>query len=96
MKKYTLGKYDLQLGRALRPWSYFKVHKTDTTWHLVWGSISLFIEDWTAKVYTCCKVCQSPDIGEKSLGDESWTICESCGSIEQGYRYLNKREWEKL
>ena len=35
-----------------------------------------------------CAECGSFDIGEKTAGDEGWTICDSCGAIEQGYEYV--------
>ena len=32
-----------------------------------------------------CAVCHSPEVGERGYGDESWTICDDCASVEQGY-----------
>lgn len=32
-----------------------------------------------------CAVCHSPEVGEQSCGDEGWTVCQDCQSIEQGY-----------
>ena len=39
-----------------------------------------------------CKVCSSQSIGEKFYGDEGWTICEDCGTIEGGSNYLYQDE----
>jgi hypothetical protein len=36
-----------------------------------------------------CVDCGSFEIGEKWSGDEGWTICDDCGAIEQGYKYLD-------
>ena len=38
------------------------------------------------KIYLiqACKECDSTEIGEQSAGDEGWTICQSCQSVEQG------------
>ena len=38
------------------------------------------------KIYAiqACKECDSTEVGEQSAGDESWTICRSCQSVEQG------------
>ena len=56
---------------------------------------------YTHKAYLCenenevislCKECQSPDIGEQHAGDEGWTVCDSCGSVEQGYVYIHESE----
>ena len=39
-----------------------------------------------------CKVCSSQSIGEKFYGDEGWTICEDCGTIEGESKYLYQDE----
>tara|TARA_R110000796_G_C14524448_1_gene431217 strand:+ start:367 stop:675 length:309 start_codon:yes stop_codon:yes gene_type:complete len=36
-----------------------------------------------------CAECGSFDIGEKSVGDEGFTICDDCGQIEGGYDYID-------
>ena len=37
-----------------------------------------------------CSQCESHEVGEKFAGDEGWTICDECHSVEQGYvtRYI--------
>ena len=35
-----------------------------------------------------CAECGSTEIGEKSVGDEGWTICDECNAIEQGYEQV--------
>lgn len=42
-----------------------------------------------------CAMCDSLDIGEVRAGDEGWTVCQDCGSIEQGYTYLTEYQAEK-
>lgn len=41
-----------------------------------------------------CAVCHSPEAKEVFVGDEGWTICPDCNSIEQGYVYLNEGDEE--
>ncbi len=93
-KDFTIGKYDIELSNtALWPWTHFKIHKRESSVHIVWGLLALLIDDWTLEVYPVCAECGSADIGNVSAGDESWTVCRDCQSIEQGYKYLNKREY---
>lgn len=94
----TLGKYDLEMDLlARRPWTHFKINHRSGVRHLVWGRISILIEDWTREDYArICSQCDSDEIGEVSSGDEGCTVCEACGAVEQGYRYLNKREYEAI
>lgn len=40
------------------------------------------IEDAVTEV---CAQCHSPDCREVFAGDEGWTVCPDCRSIEQGY-----------
>lgn len=36
-------------------------------------------------VFEVCAVCHSPECREEFAGDEGWTVCPECRSIEQGY-----------
>lgn len=91
----TIGNFDLEVSlRALKPWRHFKIHRTDTARHLVWGKLSIHIEDWTMEVHKVCAECGSRDVGERGYGDEYLTVCSSCRSVEQGYKYVNLREYE--
>lgn len=93
-KDFTIGKYDIELSNsALWPWTHFKIHKRESCVHVVWGRLSLIVDDWTREVYATCAVCGSSEIGEVQAGDEGLTVCQDCQSIEQGYKYLNKREY---
>lgn len=95
---FTIGKYDIDLNaRACRSW--FKRPRCeriprDGYLHFVWGRFSLHIEDWTAETYALCAECVSDEIGEQHCGDEGWTVCRNCRSVEQGYKYVNKRVYE--
>lgn len=92
-----LGKYVIDANlRALQPWTHFKLHRRTGVQHLVWGKLSVHIEDGSLPHYAICAVCHSPDIGEVFSGDEGLTVCQDCGSIEQGYKYLNLFEYEGL
>lgn len=88
---FTLGKYDIDLNfRACRKWTdprWFKHRNGDR--QFVWGRLSVHVEDWAAEKYALCAECGSDEIGE--IGD--CTVCAACQSIEQGYRYVNKREY---
>jgi len=33
-----------------------------------------------------CAECGDPDAHELGAGDESWTVCDACRGIEQGYK----------
>ena len=94
---FTIGRWVVSIhNHARRPWSritsYTDRHTTLRAWY--WGRFVLELEDWTAEVYPVCAACGSPDVGERSCGDEGWTVCEACCSVEQGYRYVNLQEWE--
>lgn len=99
---FSLGKYDISVNlRAKRPWSHFKIHthsKDHYSKHLVWGKLSLQIEDAVSESadYSACKLCDSTEISFIPEGDEGLTICQDCGAVEQGYQYLSKRQWEAL
>jgi len=65
-------------------------------WHFVWWKLSIIIENWALEQHAVCSQCNSSNIGEKSVGDEGWTVCSDCGSIEQGYKFVNLIEYERL
>jgi hypothetical protein len=58
-------------------------------------SQDLYEDDDTAELIRCCAECYSPDAHEVSAGDEGWTICPDCQSVEQGYVYLTEAELDK-
>jgi len=92
----SIGKWDVQLTNTARwGWTHFNKRKTETGWHLVWGKLSLLVEDGTLEVFPVCAECGSSSIGEQGYGDEGWTVCEDCRSIEQGYEYISYREASK-
>lgn len=94
--QFTIGKYVFNIKRRSRlPWK-FQYHKfVDSTARAIsFCKVWLDWEDWTAEVYPVCAMCDSPEIGERGYGDEGWTVCDDCGAIEQGYRYVNLREYE--
>lgn len=39
-----------------------------------------------------CKQCSSQSISEKFCGDEGWSVCENCGAIEGGSKYVYEDE----
>lgn len=97
MMNFTIFNYNIRIGMTARwPWSCFKIHKYDYSRHLVWGKLSICVENWALEVHPICKECKSTEISEVSSGDESLTVCQACNSIEQGYEYVNLHEYEKL
>lgn len=80
--------------RARWDWTHFRIHRTEYSTHLVWGKLSIQIENWAIQCHAVCAECGSGEIGEVSSGDEGWTVCQSCQSVEQGYRYVNLKEYE--
>lgn len=95
-KSYTMFHWIVTLSNtSRRPWTHFKVHTTALGYHAVWGSLSAMIENWTLEVHPVCAQCSSADIGERRYGDEGVTYCQSCRSVEQGYKYVNLIEYEK-
>jgi hypothetical protein len=93
-KHFTVGRWDISVSTNARAsWGRPRFYR-DTN-HFVWGRFSIVLEDWTAEVHLVCAACGSVDVGEVSHGDEGWTVCQSCQAVEQGYRYVNKREWEE-
>lgn len=91
----SLGKWDIQVStRARQPWRHFRIHRGEASRHLVWGRVSVVVEDGAAEVVPTCAGCGSVEIGEVSAGDEGWTVCSACGAIEGGYRYVSRRDAE--
>jgi hypothetical protein len=95
--RFTIGHYDFSIDfRAKREWNDFKVFKSEGTRHIVWGRLSILVENWFIEIHPVCAQCGSWEINETWARDEGWTICQSCRSIEGGYNYVNLREYEKL
>lgn len=93
--RFTILNWDVSIRlSALCAWTHFKIHRRESYSHLVWGKLSITIENWTIECHALCAECDSPDVGEVSIGDEGFTVCQSCRSVEQGYRYVNLREFE--
>lgn len=103
---FTFFHLDVKIGFTARHnWTHFRIHNgnkhqwgrerhAEGTWHLVWGKLSIYIENWTLEIHPLCAECNSADIREVSYRDEGLTVCSNCQSIEQGYRYVNLREYE--
>jgi hypothetical protein len=90
-----LFNYVIEVGTARWPWTHFRVHKYDTHRHIVWGKRSLIIGQPHLEEIAICACCRSTEIGEKGAGDESWTVCDDCGAIEQGYEYITMEQAEE-
>lgn len=94
--RFTLGRYDFSIGLHARfGFSHFRIHRSETTWHMVWGKLSVHVEDWSIEAHRLCLQCNSPDIAEVHAGDEGVTVCSSCRTVEGEYKYVNAREYDK-
>lgn len=80
---------------ARHAWSHFKVHKYDMYRHLVWGRLSVIYGQPHLELVPICAHCGSEDIGEVGYGDEGWTVCQDCQTVEGGYKYITVEEYEK-
>lgn len=92
---FTFGKYDIDINlRARRSWRTLYRTNSASRRRLVFGRLSVTLEDWQARIHPVCAQCRSSDVGERGYGDEGWTVCNSCESVEGGYVYVNLREYE--
>lgn len=80
---------------ARHKWTHFKIHKREMYKHLVWGKLSVIFGQPHLEEVRFCAECMSSECGEVSAGDESWTVCRECRSVEQGYIYMTMEEAEK-
>lgn len=91
-----LFNYSVEVNLHARwSWSHFKIHKYPLYWHIVWGRVSAIVGQPHLEEMGICSECSSTDIGEVSAGDEGWTVCQDCGTIEGGYEYITVEEAEK-
>lgn len=91
---FTILNFDVSIRTARQAWDHCKLHRRDGAYHLVWGKLSVLIEDWTAEVHAVCAACGSGEVGEVRYGDEGLTVCRECQTVEGGYRYVNLREYD--
>lgn len=93
---FTIGNLDVRADlRSRQPWTHFRIHRTEYSRHLVWGKLSILVENWALEVHPICGQCGSGEVGEVGSGDEGWTVCQSCRSVEGGYEYVNLRKYEE-
>lgn len=79
---------------ARRKWSSWGLYDHSYYKHFVWGRLSLTWGQPHLEPLNFCAVCLSPECQEVGYGDEGWTVCPDCGSIEQGYLELTYEEAE--
>jgi len=104
MKQLRVSKYRLtlrtdynRLKRGCRFLNTYEIHTEHgeryghTTGFAFWW---LDIENVSLKIHPLCSECNSPDIAEMHMGDEGWTVCRSCRSVEQGYVYVDLETYE--
>ena len=102
-KTLTIGSIDVTFrtdwARLKRGCSFIQKyeHKSNGTQYGVVFGFAFFwleIENWKLEIHPVCAQCGSVSINEVRAGDEGWTVCESCQSVEQGYEYVNLRTFE--
>lgn len=92
----SIGRWDISFSntsRRKRSEGFLRLHTTDER-HYIWGNWSLYIEDATVENIIVCGECDSEgDDGmtSGSMGDESFSWCESCGTVEGSTYYVSKR-----
>lgn len=93
---FTINKWRVSISfKANRPWTYSRIYKYEYGMRIVWYRLSVSIDDMELVHIPICKLCDSDEIGEVHAGDESWTMCRSCRAIEQGYKYISLKEYER-
>jgi hypothetical protein len=92
--KFSIGKFDVTMHfRARRAWTDAISRRLECGGkQLVWGRLSLSIEDGTTECIATCAQCGDEDVSEVTCGDEGWTVCRACRSIEGGRIYISKRQ----
>jgi hypothetical protein len=65
-------------------------------YHFVWWKISLIFGQPHLELVTVCGECWSGEIGEVSAGDEGWTVCRNCQTIEGPTEEITMEEYEAL
>lgn len=92
---FTLGNYDVSFSSSvLRPLSSARFIRRESYVHVVWWKFSLCVTNWALEVHPVCAQCGAADVHECPAGDEGLTYCNSCGSVEGGYEYVNLRQYE--
>lgn len=91
----TIGRYDIDWTfKAKCSWLSPVVVREPGYFSFAWGCIYFEIEDWTDEKYALCAVCDSSEVNNLHWTADGLTFCRLCESVEQGYRYVNKRTWE--
>lgn len=88
--------YSLEAAFSARwPWSHFKVHKRLWYTHVVWGKLSLIYGQPHLEPIQICLECNSGgEIRGVWAGDEGWSICTECETIEPRTEYITLEEYE--
>lgn len=88
--KFTFFNYIIDIGlTSLHNWTHFKIHRNEYSRHLVWGKLSIEVINWAIECHAVCGECGSISLKGIGAGDESWTVCESCQTVEGSVDYVN-------
>lgn len=91
----AFGKWDIRARfSALAPWREIRLYRErhEGSYHLVWGRLSVVVEDGELDIVPLCRQCDSPEVGEVFAGTEGLTVCRECSTVEGGYQYVSRRE----
>jgi hypothetical protein len=91
-KFFSFGKWDVEISSARCAWTHFKILRMESGRHIVWGKLSITVEDGTLECIPTCAQCGSFEAKEVAAGDEGWTVCPDCRSVEGGYKYITTRQ----
>lgn len=105
--KLELGSYRIELVYYRQtptwsghPWTHLKLHRSriGDAWsrHLVWGRVSIQVDTPDLDYVSVCSECdcnETPNV--VSIGDESWSVCGECQSIEGRTHEVTIREYER-
>lgn len=86
--EFWLFAYYIEFNMSARhKFSHFKIHKrrgmSAFYRHLVWGKLSLVISQPQYETITMCSECDGAEpMGGVSCGDESWSVCPNCNTVE--------------
>lgn len=80
--------------RARWPWTHMKMHRRPYYRHFVWGKLSVIFGQPHLEPITVCAECGEAT-ETKSAGDEFWTWCEGCQTVEGRTEEITMEEYEQ-
>lgn len=97
-----IGPYYIEASnRSRHKWSHFKIHgqrgHSAFHRHLVWGPISIVVSQPQFETVTVCSECDGrTEMEHVSSGDECWSVCPNCRTIEGNTHEISLWDFERL